>query len=582
MSHEVAGFAQLDLSDVQPATLSAEMLMPSSVLSDHATPAHASHILTRSMNTTMSSSASLMSTSVQYVSMPNRAMGGAPSQKIAMPDGDIFFGDAGSITPSQATNLQPQVAYIQHTGQSGTTSFVTLTELPPGAIVYMAAPPPLSQTSESIGPHSRTPDHPRDWITQYPPPRTSAAPLTSSTTSGLMMSSPSLLMSHSPMNHVQPTPTSMPLPPPPQIPNPSAAVHVNFEENFNVLSEDKKTMLSIPREVIEPTIGSGKYVQQGSSACYTFRFQLCRGYQQGRCVHRHQCAFIHSRHINNRLLAGLVTYTQVHRNAPVASLTQALYPRHPEGMLLQVYDAAQAKNVQVESSHIYVTHGSLAGYRAALMDASGEGGLATSLSATQLGSDNGLVSSSVRLQFCLHFDKSLCARGETCNFVHRVDLTQQQQTSQQATELLSSLLLEHLRPLHTPTHSLSLTQVSGGEAYPLSSPTPPYPTQSSSHLSSSTPLRPPYFAPSAQPVQYFPLHSSVPPMAPQAFVQQAPESQQQFLRYSTVADHGLQQPWMTTSAPQSYAMPVYLQQPMVPAQASSSPSPLLQPSTNYF
>lgn len=262
------------------------------------------------------------------------------------------------------------------------------------------------------------------------------------------------------------------VPPPP-------ATSTSFEENYNVLSEDKQTMFSIPTDLIDTTTGSQKYLQQGASACYTFRFQLCRGYRsEGKCVHRQQCAFIHSRHVLHDTLAARVTQTQVHRNAPVASLEKARYPRHPEGVALLVYDSIQSKNLMVDSGSLYVTHGSSAGYRAALADQQQqqhaldkesvnnkpqlpavaspqqqeqpsttncigakqegtrtspepsnkqhEGGISGAPAPSapghqgEEGGGMSMLLSSVRLQFCLHFDKSLCARGETCNFVHRI------------------------------------------------------------------------------------------------------------------------------------------------------------------
>lgn len=202
----------------------------------------------------------------------------------------------------------------------------------------------------------------------------------------------------------------------------------NFEENFNVLSDDKQTMLSIPKDIIDPTAGSAKYLQQGTSACYTFRFQLCRGYNQGRCVHRHQCAFIHSRHMSNPALSALVTRTLVHRNVPIPSFDAAPHPRLPRGVTLLVYDSVQSKNVLIDSSYVYVTHGSQAGYRAAQQNdaALAATGQPTAPDNSSESTTNAQGStqptSSVRLQFCLHFDKSLCARGETCNFVHKVQL----------------------------------------------------------------------------------------------------------------------------------------------------------------
>jgi hypothetical protein len=563
MSQDLVGcFAQLDLSDAQPPTLAAEMLMPGSVLTDN--PATTSHI-PRSVNASVSSSATLMSTSIQYVSMPTGAVSATSPTMIAMPEGDIF--SHGAVSPPPLANMQ-QIRYIQQAGQNGAGSFIKFAELPPGAIVYMAAPP-QSQTSESIGPLSRAPEQTGGWISQFPLAQ-SAAPLTSSTASGIMINSTSLQGIHSPMLQIQPT--ALPPPPPQLLGVNSGGVHVNFEENFNVLSEDKKTMLSIPRDVIEPTVGSSKYALQGSSACYTFRFQLCRGYQQGRCVHRHQCAFIHSRHISNPLLAGHVTYTQVHRNVPVVSLAQALYPRHPEGMLLQVYDAVQSKNVQVESSHMYVTHGSLAGYRAALMDhAGGEGSVTGSLSGI-LNPDTGLLSSSVRLQFCLHFDKSLCARGETCNFVHRVDVVPGLAPPAEQPPL-SSVLMEQLRPMQTPTPSISTSHLPN---YPHMTPTPQYTLQSTSHLSTSTASG--HFLTNTH---YFPIHSSVPATQPTFLGAGVPD--QQFIRFANVADSRLAQSWPAPSVQPAasavgYGMPLFLQ----PTAAPSMPSALLQPNTNYF
>lgn len=193
-----------------------------------------------------------------------------------------------------------------------------------------------------------------------------------------------------------------------------------FEENFNVLSEDKRMMLSIPVALIEPTTGSQKYLQQGTSACYTFRFQLCRGYRQsGRCVHRHNCAFIHSRHVLDPQLAALVRETTVHLNQAVASLEHAHHPRHKEGIALQVYDATAQKNLLVDSGSLYVTHGSTAAIRVAVQeqeDAARPGSTGTDVPTNH----SSTTLASIRLQFCLHFDKGMCARGASCNFVHRI------------------------------------------------------------------------------------------------------------------------------------------------------------------
>jgi hypothetical protein len=321
-------------------------------------------------------------------------------------EGDIFS-DGYISAPPTSMQVQPMrdspPEQMAQSAAGDVGGLMTYAQLPPGAtIVYLASPP----IGSSVGPDSIVLSQSMG-STNVPPTAPLPHPECSKTDLHLPQSHPQVQLA------AQSTPGAQ------------------FEDNFNVLSEDKETMLSIPRDMIDSTVGSTKYLQQGASACYTFRFQLCRGYSQGRCVHRHQCAFIHSRHACNPTLAAQVTRTQVHRNTPVARLDLAPYPRHPEGVTLLVYDSAQPKNELIDSSMIYVTHGSLAGYRAAAADLE-HGGvtdmnppdaqirvLQDMMAQTQLQS-NGPLSSSVRLQFCLHFDKSLCARGETCNFVHRV------------------------------------------------------------------------------------------------------------------------------------------------------------------
>ncbi|KPI85874.1 hypothetical protein ABL78_5055 [Leptomonas seymouri] len=181
-------------------------------------------------------------------------------------------------------------------------------------------------------------------------------------------------------------------------------------ENFNVLTPNKRIMLSIPAEYIQPTAGSRNY--RGRSLDKFLFFCLCKAYCSGAtCHYGADCDFIHcdpEKLLHARDAAELkgkkadpaaVHSFQVHWSTPVNSLAEAAYPRLPSGYVVYVKggDGAGSRTpLALPSETVYATVG-------------GQGALR--------------LSSTAPLRICKHYEREKCACGALCHFIHPVVLS---------------------------------------------------------------------------------------------------------------------------------------------------------------
>nr|CCC96135.1 unnamed protein product [Trypanosoma congolense IL3000] len=119
----------------------------------------------------------------------------------------------------------------------------------------------------------------------------------------------------------------------------------NCDGFFNVLSADKSKALSIPAELIEPTIGSKNYVSRNrSTKVPSYALYLCKSFStSGNCAHGSRCDFIHSRHdlVETCGSNSRVSVIQVHWSTPVCSLEDALYEGHEPGFIFHINPGPQ-------------------------------------------------------------------------------------------------------------------------------------------------------------------------------------------------------------------------------------------------
>ncbi|KAH8605033.1 hypothetical protein ERJ75_001652900 [Trypanosoma vivax] len=176
---------------------------------------------------------------------------------------------------------------------------------------------------------------------------------------------------------------------------------------FNVLSADKSKALSIPSELIEPTVGSKNYLSRNrSTKIPSFALYLCKSYSNSRsCTHGNQCDFIHSRHnfVESRSENLKVSEVTVHWSLPVSSVSEAMYERHEPGFLFTInqghnrnvmqFPNSTPNTIQVPSEHVYKTKGSEEAQQSDVVKV---------------------------LRFCKHYEREKCGRGVMCNFIHRV------------------------------------------------------------------------------------------------------------------------------------------------------------------
>ncbi|KPA84996.1 hypothetical protein ABB37_01429 [Leptomonas pyrrhocoris] len=183
------------------------------------------------------------------------------------------------------------------------------------------------------------------------------------------------------------------------------------EENFNVLTPDKRMMLSIPAEYIQTTLGSRNYRRRNREKLL-FSFCLCKTFCSGAtCHHGSECDFIHCDPEKLRLVQSAaeskgrkadptsVHSFQVHWSTPVYSLTEAVYPRLPGGSVVYVKRGGQGTGANspqgLSSEMVYATVGGQEALR---------------------------LRSTAPLRVCKHYEREKCARGPLCHFIHPVVL----------------------------------------------------------------------------------------------------------------------------------------------------------------
>jgi hypothetical protein len=182
------------------------------------------------------------------------------------------------------------------------------------------------------------------------------------------------------------------------------------EENFNVLTPDKRMMLSIPAEYIQTTLGSRNYRHRNRDKLL-FSFCLCKTFCSGAtCHHGADCDFIHCHPEKLRLVQNAaesnganadpvsVHSFQVHWSTPVNSLAEATYPRLPSGYVVHLKggEGVSGNTPQaLPSEMVYATVGGQEALR---------------------------LPSSVPLRICKHYEREKCARGALCHFIHPVVL----------------------------------------------------------------------------------------------------------------------------------------------------------------
>ena len=196
-------------------------------------------------------------------------------------------------------------------------------------------------------------------------------------------------------------------------PNPSVnhlAELSNREEPFEVLGEDKGTLLLIPPALISPTEGAVQYLirdrqAKKQSSAPSRRFQLCCMYRSGSCSFGMYCGYIHSRHVLDPSLASQVISSPVHEKIVLNTVDDAPYKRHDAGLRIAVFDPATQGGVEVPSELIYETEGSTAALEA---------------QQRHLASPDAPVPAAARL--CHFFEQNFCGRGRSCKYIHRVPL----------------------------------------------------------------------------------------------------------------------------------------------------------------
>lgn len=182
------------------------------------------------------------------------------------------------------------------------------------------------------------------------------------------------------------------------------------EENFNVLTPDKRMMLSIPAEYIQTTLGSRNYRHRNRDKLL-FSFCLCKTFCSGAtCHHGADCDFIHCDPEKLRLVQSAaeskgkkadptsVHSFQVHWSTPVNSLADAVYPCLPSGYVVYVKGGEGASGnapQALPSEMVYATVGGQEALR---------------------------LPSTAPLRVCKHYEREKCARGALCHFIHPVVL----------------------------------------------------------------------------------------------------------------------------------------------------------------
>lgn len=227
------------------------------------------------------------------------------------------------------------------------------------------------------------------------------------------------------------------------------------EKNFNVLTPDKKMMLSIPSEYVIPTAGSRNYRNRNRTKLL-FSFCLCKTFASGStCYHGSDCDFIHcdpeqlmklSKQSTNALStaaaaaavgsggakgdpatssgevnAEAVQSFQVHWSTPVTCIEQAPYARLRPGHVVYVRGGSGHPS---SGGH----HG---GDRGAASDRSPQALPSDMVYETVGGREALRLTSSVPLRVCKHYEREKCARGALCHFIHPVAVAPKPPTSRE-------------------------------------------------------------------------------------------------------------------------------------------------------
>ena len=176
------------------------------------------------------------------------------------------------------------------------------------------------------------------------------------------------------------------------------------EENFNVLTPDKRMMLSIPAAYVHTTLGSRNYRYRNRDKLL-FSFCLCKTFCSGAtCHHGTDCDFIHCDPEKLRLVQSaaeskgkkadstVVHSFEVHWSTPVNSLAEATYPCLPSGHVVHVKGGEGAGSNATQalpSEMVYATVGGREALR---------------------------LPSTATLRICKHYEREKCARGALCPY----------------------------------------------------------------------------------------------------------------------------------------------------------------------